>query len=247
MYTLFVADFASDATLKAKVSNRIVSNALLHLYRDRFLHVGARSKFFKLRVFKSVRLINDLFARCNSSFKGEAKYDRVSIEAVKRYKRAGTGGEIWFGEIHCLVEIIYPKNVHRPREKVVVVRYIEEVARVRDWVREKRPHASAEMKKYFSDLEIKYKKNFDRLNVIKPNGQKNKLTDGTLSLGRPYLMWQPDEMHGTNPYAVLSIDTLFKPEHLIQDRQLRDDKDCAHPCFYVQNTITYFSNLTLTS
>ena len=60
-------------------------------------------------------------------------------------------------------------------------------------------------------------------------------------------MWQPNEMFGSDPYGILSIDTLFKPEHILQDRQLLDDKECEYPCFYVQNTITYFSNLTLTS
>ena len=240
-----MSDFKTDETLKAKVPDPFISNAVLHLYTTRFLRL--KKKPFKIQIFTSVRLINDLFARCSPNFKGKPRYDRVSIESAQRYKRAGLGGEIWFGEIHCLVKIIWPRDFHKVNESLVVVRYIEEVARVRDWVRAKRPHLSFVENFFFNELEIKYKKKFDRINIMKPNGKRTKLTDGKLRLGRPYLMWQPNEMFGSDPYGILSIDTLFKPEHILQDRQLLDDKECEYPCFYVQNTITYFSNLTLTS
>ena len=192
-------------------------------------------------LYHSVRLVNDLMGHCTKMFKGRARYDRVSIESVRARKRAGVGGYVGFGEIHALAAIIWPSKTEKPREKLTIVRYFEEVSVVQDWIKEnihfERTHS------FYQDLQDKYVLNFDRINPrLFPL-----LTDGNTRLGRPYLMYQPDKMCSTGSFGILDLETLWKPEHLLHDRELMDDSESITPNFYVQNTYTYFSNVSLKS
>ena len=180
-----------------------------------------------------VRLKGDLFGRCTPSFRGEPRFDRISVENEGLRTRA-LKGEPYYGELRCLCALVWPG---KPIQNVAVVRWFEDVCDIKDWVYEENeenvPAETVALRARLGPL-------FDQLDNTIPGNAS--ITDGRYRLGRRYVCWQV-RLETTTPYSVININKLYKPEHLIRDRKLLGENLLGEPAWYVQNAITYYSNL----
>ena len=229
-------DQFNDTTLEQLFPDLKSQHALKALYNQRLITLPPLQRPRKVMVYSSCRLRAGLFARSTHSFRGQARHDYVSLtEDVP--KKANQ-----IVELGCLCALYYP-NVVMPTNVAVVLHY-DDVRTLKNYA-DSTPDAVLAHK-----INTIYSPVFERIQCLQslPVGEPflNPLTDGRLLLGRRYITERPRNLGVGNPsFSVLPVQRLFKPEHILRDLKLYDNKDIVVKAYYVQNTRTYYSNLSL--
>ena len=229
LFKLTMADFTT-AKLNSLIMNKELLVGVTQLYAQKLSTLETYDQPTNIIIYGSCRLKNDLIIHCTPSFRSESRFDRVSI--VTEYKE---GDLEWFGEVRCLALLIYDNE--EQNEKVAVIKWFEDVATVANiLLRGDRSTATSKELLTF---------HLPVINRIDPNVPfQSTLTDGFHRLGRRYLTWLP-RCEDCIPFSVYPITDVVKPEHLLVDRKLLcENNDPKAHGWYVQNTYTYFSNVS---
>ena len=219
------------AYLKYIVPNDQIRAGINQIYNEKIHHLEEGKRPTQILVYSSCRLKAELFGRASASFRGKPRFDHVSIQG----KRTGTRrGEPYYAELQCLCEIFWRPPI--PVEKVVVIRWFEDVSEIKEWIFRD---------KAYPDIQALGESHGPLFDQIDYNIIGNEFaTDGHHRLGRRYVTWKP-RVIGSQPYAIIPLNRLYKPEHLVRDRKLIDVNYNNLPAWLVQNTKTYYTNLPM--
>lgn len=216
---------------KLKVSNDTIRSGINQIYNERIHHLEEEDRPTQILIYGSCRLQAELFGRATGSFRKKVRFDRVSVQRITSGKKKG---EPYYAELHCLCAIYW--RAPRAIENVAVVRWFEDVSEIKEWVFDDKAREDAKA------LAESHGPLFDQLDYSIPgNGFA---TDGHLRLGRRYVTYRP-RIRGSQPYSIIPISRLYKPEHLLRDRKLIDADKNNLPAWLVQNTKTYYTNLPM--
>ena len=249
-YFIFVDNPLATLTMTDFVETRLADifphkksqRALIALYNQLLITTPVASQPRKIVVYSSCRLRAGLFARSTPCFRKEPRYDYVSLTQ----STFNTPNEIT--ELGCLCAIYHP-HVIQPTNVAVVLHY-DDVRSLQNVVVAKTNSTNVSQITVGNSLNVKYASVFDRIQrVHRPlEGAPyfDPLTDGRLRLGRRYVTERPRDLGSQHmAFSIIPINRIFKPEHILRDLKLHDNKKVEVQAYYVQNTRTYYSNLSL--